>query len=80
MKIAMLAVNPNLYSHKRLVEAAETRGHTLEILNTKRIVMSINANDPAVYLDGEKLPKFDAVIPRIGASITFYGLAVLRQF
>lgn len=80
MKIAMLAVNPNLYSHKRLKEAAEMRGHTLDILNTKRLVINITRSKPAVYLDGEKLPGYDAVIPRIGASITFYGLAVLRQF
>ncbi|MCC2097082.1 MAG: 30S ribosomal protein S6--L-glutamate ligase [Hyphomicrobiales bacterium] len=80
MKIAMLAVNPNLYSHKRLKEVAETRGHTFDILNTKRLVINIARSKPAVYLDGEKLPMYDAVIPRIGASITFYGLAVLRQF
>lgn len=80
MNIAMLAVNPNLYSHKRIKEAAEERGHSLDILNTKRLVININANHPAVYLNGKKLPPYDAVIPRIGASITFYGLAVLRQF
>lgn len=80
MKIAMLAVNPNLYSHKRLVEAAEARGHSIDILNTKRLVINIAMGNPAVYLNGERLPHYDAVIPRIGASITFYGLAVLRQF
>ncbi len=80
MKLAMMAVNPNLYSHKRLVEAAEARGHTLEIFNTLRLVINIASHRPTIYLDGKQLPKFDAVIPRIGASITFYGLAVLRQF
>lgn len=79
MKIAMLARNPNLYSHKRLLEAAETRGHDLDIINTTQVYMNITSNRPAAYYRGEKLPKYDAVIPRIGASITFYGLAVLRQ-
>lgn len=80
MKIAMLAVNPNLYSHKRLVEAAEARGHEIEVLNTLRLVINIASHRPSIYRDGEPLTGFDAVIPRIGASITFYGLAVLRQF
>ena len=80
MKLAMLARNPNLYSHKRLVEAAEQRGHTLDIVNTLRCYMNIASHRPEIYYNGEKLPRYDAVIPRIGASITFYGLAVLRQF
>jgi ribosomal protein S6--L-glutamate ligase len=80
MKIAMLAVNPNLYSHKRLVEAAETRGHEIEIFNTLRLVINIASHRPTIYSDDRQLEGFDAVIPRIGASITFYGLAVLRQF
>ncbi|MCA8882871.1 MAG: 30S ribosomal protein S6--L-glutamate ligase [Rhodobacteraceae bacterium] len=80
MKIAMLARNPNLYSHQRIKEAAETRGHTLDIINTTRCYMNIAARRPEIYYNGEVLPKYDAVIPRIGASVTFYGLAVLRQF
>ena len=80
MKIAMLARNANLYSHKRLKEAAEQRGHELQIVDTLRCYMNINASDSALYYKGERLLGFDAVIPRIGASITFYGLAVLRQF
>jgi ribosomal protein S6--L-glutamate ligase len=80
MKIAMMARNPNLYSHKRLKEAAEQRGHTLDIINTLRCVMNIASRKPDIYYDGEKLTGYDAVIPRIGASVTFYGLAVLRQF
>ncbi|NNE82502.1 MAG: 30S ribosomal protein S6--L-glutamate ligase [Alphaproteobacteria bacterium] len=79
MKFAMLARNPKLYSHKRLVEAAEQRGHSMQIINTLQVYMNITSHRPAAYYQGEKLPKFDAVIPRIGASITFYGLAVLRQ-
>tara|TARA_R110002020_G_scaffold225869_1_gene436124 strand:+ start:777 stop:1682 length:906 start_codon:yes stop_codon:yes gene_type:complete len=80
MKIAMLARNPNLYSHKRLKEAAEGRGHQLDIINTLRCYMNIASRRPEVYYNGEKLEGYDAVIPRIGASVTFYGLAVLRQF
>ena len=80
MKIAMLARNAELYSHKRLKEAAEERGHTLDIINTLRCYMNIASRRPEVYYNGEKLVGYDAVIPRIGASITFYGTAVLRQF
>ncbi len=80
MKIALMARNANLYSHKRLVEAAEARGHEINIINTLRCYMNIASRRPAIYYNGEKLRGFDAVIPRIGASITFYGTAVLRQF
>ena len=80
MKIAMLARNPNLYSHQRLKEAAEQRGHTLDIINTLRCYMNIASRRPEVYYNGDKLEGYDAVIPRIGASVTFYGMAVLRQF
>ncbi|MEH6757576.1 MAG: 30S ribosomal protein S6--L-glutamate ligase [Parasphingorhabdus sp.] len=80
MKIAMLARNPKLYSHKRLVEAAEKRGHEMQILNTLRCTMNITSHRPSILYNGETLTGFDAVIPRIGASITHYGLAVLRQF
>ncbi len=80
MKLCMMARNPELYSHRRLIEAAEARGHTLDIVNTLRVTMNITSRRPALYYNGEKLPKYDAVIPRIGASVTFYGLAVLRQF
>jgi ribosomal protein S6--L-glutamate ligase len=80
MKIAMLARNAKLYTHKRLKAAAEERGHTLDIINTLRCYMNIASHRPEVYYNGEKLVGYDAVIPRIGASITFYGTAVLRQF
>ncbi len=76
----MLARNPKLYSHQRLVEAAEQRGHELRILNTLRCTMNITSHRPSILYNGETLTGFDAVIPRIGASITHYGLAVLRQF
>ena len=80
MKIAMMARNPNLYSHKRLVEAAAERGHRMDIINTLQCYMNITSHRPELRYKGEKLTGYDAVIPRIGASITFYGLAVLRQF
>ena len=80
MKIVMLARNPNLYSHKRMVEAAVERGHTIDIVNTLQCYIDITAHRPRVMFEGEALTGYDAVIPRIGASITFYGLAVLRQF
>lgn len=80
MKIAMLARNANLYSHQRLKEAAEARGHSLDIINTLRCYMNIASRRPEIYYNGQKLEGYDAVIPRIGASVTFYGTAVLRQF
>ena len=80
MRIVMLARNANLYTHRRLVEAAKARGHTLDIINTLQLDMSITANKPVLRMGGKTLPRYDAVIPRIGASITSYGLAVLRQF
>ena len=80
MKIAMLARNPNLYSHRRLVEAAEQRGHQIDVLNTLRCTVQIASHRPTVSYNGETLAGYDAVIPRIGASVTHYGLAILRQF
>ena len=80
MKIAMMARNPTLFSHRRLVEAAEQRGHTMDIINTLQCYMNITSHRPELRYKGEKLTGYDAVIPRIGASITYYGLAVLRQF
>ena len=76
----MLARNPNLYSHKRLVQAAEERGHSLDILNTTRCTVNIASHRPTITYDGHTLQGYEAVIPRIGASITNYGTAVLRQF
>ncbi len=80
MKIAMMTRSPNLFSHKRMKEAAELRGHEMDMINTLRCSVNIASRRPEIYYDGERLPKYDAVIPRIGASITYYGLAVLRQF
>lgn len=80
MKLIMLARNPSLYSHRRIVEAARSRGHSVDVINTLHVHMNITANNPVLRHGGKTLPLYDAVIPRIGASITNYGLAVLRQF
>jgi ribosomal protein S6--L-glutamate ligase len=80
MKIALLARNPNLYTHRRICEAARARGHDIEVINTLRVSINITSERPALYYRKRQLEGFDAVIPRIGASVTFYGLAVLRQF
>jgi ribosomal protein S6--L-glutamate ligase len=79
MKIGILSRRANLYSTKRLVEAAKARGHQVRVVDTLRCYMDITTHEPAVRYKGEELT-FDAVIPRIGASITFYGTAVVRQF
>jgi ribosomal protein S6--L-glutamate ligase len=75
-----MARNANLYSHQRLIEAAEDRGHEIEVIDTMRVYIHIASHRPEMYYRGEKLNGFDAVIPRIGASVTFFGTAVLRQF
>ncbi|MEO7557815.1 MAG: 30S ribosomal protein S6--L-glutamate ligase, partial [Gammaproteobacteria bacterium] len=80
MKIAILSRNAKLYSTRRLLEAAEQRGHEARVFDTLRCYICINSNRPAIHYKGEDLIGFDAVIPRIGASVTFYGTAVLRQF
>jgi ribosomal protein S6--L-glutamate ligase len=76
----MLARNANLYSHRRLCDAAKARGHEIQVVNTLRCYMNIGPHRPELHYNGGPLEGFDAVIPRIGASITYYGLAVLRQF
>jgi ribosomal protein S6--L-glutamate ligase len=80
MKIAILSRNKNLYSTRRLVEAAESRDHAVQVIDVLRCYMNITSLRPTIHYRGEVLDGFDAVIPRIGASITFYGTAVLRQF
>lgn len=80
MRIAVLSRNENLYSTRRLKEAAEARGHEIDIIDTLHCYMDITSAKPTVRYHGEALPRYDAVIPRIGASITFYGTSVVRQF
>ncbi|MGI1677867.1 MAG: 30S ribosomal protein S6--L-glutamate ligase [Cellvibrionaceae bacterium] len=80
MKIAILSRNEKLYSTRRLKEAGEKRGHEVDIIDTLHCYMDITKSRPTVRYNGKELPYYDAVIPRIGASITFYGTAVVRQF
>lgn len=80
MKIAILSRNKKLYSTRRLIESAEARGHEVRVLDVLKCYMNITSMRPSIHYKGEILEGFDAVIPRIGASVTFYGTAVLRQF
>ncbi|SFM89270.1 SSU ribosomal protein S6P modification protein [Izhakiella capsodis] len=80
MKIAILSCDEALYSCRRLLETASERGHQAEVIDPLSCYMNINPASPCVHYHGRQLPYFDAVIPRIGAAITFYGMAVLRQF
>ena len=80
MRIAILSRNENLYSTSRLKAAGEARGHQVDVIDTLHCDIDIASNNPKIRYMGEELPQYDAVIPRIGASITFYGTAVVRQF
>ncbi|MEZ9174675.1 30S ribosomal protein S6--L-glutamate ligase [Vibrio kanaloae] len=80
MRIAILSRNENLYSTSRLKAAGEVRGHHVDVIDTLHCDIDIASNNPKIRYMGEELPQYDAVIPRIGASITFYGTAVVRQF
>lgn len=79
MKIMILSKNPDLYSTGRLVKAAELRGHSADVIDTMRCYMNITSTRPTIHYKGNELEHYDAVIPRIGASVTFYGAAVVRQ-
>lgn len=80
MKIVILSRNPNLYSTKRLVEAGENRGHEMLVLDHTKCDLVIEKKKPQIFYKGQAIENVDAVIPRIGASVTFYGTAVIRQF
>lgn len=80
MKLAILSRNRNLYSTKRLIEAAEQRGHEVLLLDHMKCVLVIEQGRPHIYYNGKEVTDVNAVIPRIGASATFYGSAVVRQF
>ncbi|MBW3695825.1 30S ribosomal protein S6--L-glutamate ligase [Vibrio sp. T187] len=80
MRIAILSRNENLYSTLRLKQAGEARGHQVDVIDTLHCDIDITSNNPKIRYMGAELPQYDAVIPRIGASITFYGTAVVRQF
>jgi len=80
MKLAILSCGPNSYSTRRLKEAAESRGHQVKVLNTLKFAIDLERGSPGLYYQQKKLSHYDAVLPRIGASITYYGTAVVRQF
>ena len=80
MKIAILSRNSNLYSTRRLVEAALERGHEAHVIDHLKCNLEIEQKGPSIFYLDKYLEAYDAVIPRIGASVTFYGTAVIRQF
>jgi ribosomal protein S6--L-glutamate ligase len=80
MKIAVLSRNPGIYSTRRLIEAGQARGHEMVVLDHSKCVVVVEKDNPKVYHKGEEVIGVDAIIPRIGASVTFYGAAVIRQF
>ena len=80
MKIAILSQNASLYSTRRLREAGQEQGHDMRVIDYLRCYMNITSKKPTIVYKGNQLENFDAVIPRIGASKTFYGTAVVRQF
>ncbi|MBI1375301.1 MAG: 30S ribosomal protein S6--L-glutamate ligase [Phycisphaera sp.] len=80
MKLAILSRNPRLYSTRRLRQAAESRGHKVKVLDTLKFSIQVEAEAPDLYYNGKHVSAYDAVIPRIGASISFFGCAVVRQF
>lgn len=80
MRIALLTQNPDLYSSRSLVRAARARGHHIDCVKTLEVTVNTSAHKPELFWGGRALTGYDAVIPRIGASVTLYGLAVLRQF
>ena len=80
MKLGILSCNARCYSTRRLVEAANGRGHKVRVLNTLRFAIDVATGKPDLYYQGKRLRMIDAVLPRIGASITYFGTAVVRQF
>ncbi|MCI5130014.1 MAG: 30S ribosomal protein S6--L-glutamate ligase, partial [Candidatus Electrothrix sp. EH2] len=80
MKLAILSCNGKSYSTRRLREAAVQRGHTVKVLNTLKFALELDQGMPDLYFRQKHLSAYDAVLPRIGASITYYGTAVVRQF
>jgi ribosomal protein S6--L-glutamate ligase len=80
VRIALLCRNPHLYSHQRLIAAARDRGHEIDTINHLRCTIDIASHRPNIHYGGRPLKGYDAVIPRIGASVTFFGTAVVRQF
>ncbi len=80
MKIAVLSTNPRLYSTRRLIEAGEKRKHEMIVVDHTKCVLQIEKKNPIIMYNGKEISGIDAIIPRIGASVTFFGTAVVRQF
>lgn len=80
MKLAILSRAPRSYSTRRLRAAAEERGHRVRVLNTLRFAIDLSGDEPDLQYRGKPLSDYDAILPRVGASITFFGMAVVRQF
>ncbi len=80
MKLAILSCNPNCYSTRRFREAALQRGHKVKVLNTLKFAIDLEEGVPDLYYSQKQLSHYDAVLPRIGASISYFGTAVVRQF
>lgn len=80
MKLGILSCSPKCYSTRRLREAAQHRGHRVTVLNTLKFALDLREGEPDLYFRHKRLSHYDAVLPRIGASITYFGTAVVRQF
>ncbi len=80
LRIGLLTMEPENYSNKKIIDAAECQDHVIETIKTTNCYMNINSITSGLHYDGEKLPRFDAIIPRIGAQITAYGTSIVRQF
>jgi ribosomal protein S6--L-glutamate ligase len=80
LKLAILSCSPKCYSSRRLIEAAKQRGHHAKVLNTLKFSIDLEAGTPDLYFQGKVISSYDAILPRIGASITYFGTAVVRQF
>ena len=80
MKLGILSCSTKCYSTRRLVEAAKQRGHEVDVINTKKLAIDLRERSPDLYYEQKQLDYYDAVLPRIGTSITYFGTAVVRQF
>ena len=80
MKLGIISREPSNYSTSRLVEACKLRGHEVEVLNTLKFAIDVEKDNPNLFYKQSELNDFDAILPRIGSSITYFGTAVVRQF
>ena len=80
MKIALLSTSPDSYSNRRMIFEAEKRGHNIEVINYLRCYLKVSPKESSIFYGGREITDFDAIIPRVGASHTFFGTAVVRQF